>query len=294
MRPVRPVTNHRPPRSARRRQMNSQNLPRAPSCNDVRPRAAKCCWSRPTRCGALFSHAHLDRIEKVGCRIDELQRLLRLRESQRKARTPVRQLVQSLPFADKDRVRLLDCEFHDALHRAVVAKIGHLFFDRDQIFVARKLVGDLKKFADRRPDTIGVAAGNVRSFRRLNEIAHQALEQGLYFFNFLEVAVAKDATVGDSRRKHQNSEAEDERPYPSAWRADDGSSFPHDFASGGPLRTGRPGSQFPDGGYAHWTNLEIPDHHSLPLRMLLVPGITNLYCGPSFETATSRPPQDEV
>jgi hypothetical protein len=26
----------------------------------------------------------------------------------------------------------------------------------------------------------------------------------------------------------------------------------------------------------------------------LIPGITNLYCGPSFETATSRPPQDEV
>jgi hypothetical protein len=26
----------------------------------------------------------------------------------------------------------------------------------------------------------------------------------------------------------------------------------------------------------------------------LVSGITNLYCGPSFETATSRPPQDEV
>ena len=26
----------------------------------------------------------------------------------------------------------------------------------------------------------------------------------------------------------------------------------------------------------------------------LVPGITNRYCSPSFETATSRPPQDEV
>jgi len=25
-----------------------------------------------------------------------------------------------------------------------------------------------------------------------------------------------------------------------------------------------------------------------------VPGITNFYCGPSFETAASRPPQDEV
>src|SRR6267378_8625856 len=29
-------------------------------------------------------------------------------------------------------------------------------------------------------------------------------------------------------------------------------------------------------------------------RPSLVPGITNRYCYPSFETATSRPPQDEV
>jgi hypothetical protein len=28
--------------------------------------------------------------------------------------------------------------------------------------------------------------------------------------------------------------------------------------------------------------------------LLLVSGITNRYCGPSFETAASRPPQDEV
>src|SRR6266849_6586036 len=147
---------------------------------------------------------------------------------------------------------------------------ARIFFDRDQIFVARKLLGDLKKFADRRHDTIGVAAGNVRSFRRLSEITHQALEQRLYFFNLLEVAFAKDATVGDARRKHENSEAEDERPYPSALRADDGSSFPHEFASGGPLPTGRPESQFPDGGYAHWTNLEkYSTKHSSPFRTLL-------------------------
>src|SRR5450631_380894 len=33
---------------------------------------------------------------------------------------------------------------------------------------------------------------------------------------------------------------------------------------------------------------------SCALVSSLVPGITNLYCGPSFETATSRPPQDEA
>ena len=32
----------------------------------------------------------------------------------------------------------------------------------------------------------------------------------------------------------------------------------------------------------------------MPLCRALVPGITNRYCSPSFETATSWPPQDEV
>jgi len=31
-----------------------------------------------------------------------------------------------------------------------------------------------------------------------------------------------------------------------------------------------------------------------PTYAALVPGITNRYCSPSFETATSWPPQDEV
>src|SRR5258705_13293260 len=39
--------------------------------------------------------------------------------------------------------------------------------------------------------------------------------------------------------------------------------------------------------------LQRPLRHRLATPQLS-PGITNRYCSPSFETATSRPPQDEV
>src|SRR6478609_9794002 len=102
--------------------------------------------SRLSRGGFLFafcagaeSKAHLNGVEKPGGSVDELQRGLRLAESQREPRTPVRQLGQPLPLLGQDRARLFDREFDDALDGAVVAKIRDLLFDRDEIFVARKL-----------------------------------------------------------------------------------------------------------------------------------------------------------
>src|SRR5271169_6426196 len=143
----------------------------------------------------------LNRIQDIGSGIDEFQGLLRFTERQREARALVRQLGQSLSFAGQDRVRLVDRKSYDASYRVVFTKVSHLFFNRDQIFVARKLSGNLKEFLDGRLDTIGVAGGNVRSFGGLHEIPHQILKQRFYVLDFLEVTLGEDAAVGYIRRK---------------------------------------------------------------------------------------------
>src|SRR6478736_2535236 len=184
--------------------------------------------SRLSRGGFLFafcagaeSKAHLNGVEKPGGSVDELQRGLRLAESQREPRTPVRQLGQPLPLLGQDR---------------------DLLFDRDEIFVARKLLGDLKKFTDCRVDALGVGAGNVRSLQRLNQIAHQILEQRFYGFNFLEIAFAEDATAGYTRRQCENCNANRTRQHPSSPGAGGGPSFWNTSRRRYP--SGKPGYQF--------------------------------------------------
>jgi len=116
-----------------------------------------------------------------------------------------------------------------------------------------KLLGDLKKFTDCRIDALGVSAGNVRSLQRLNQIAHQILEQRFYGFNFLEIAFAEDATAGYTRRQCENCNANRTRQHPSSPGAGGGPSFWNTSRRRYP--SGKPGYQFPCGAGAHRIDL---------------------------------------
>lgn len=128
------------------------------------------------------------------CRVHDLQRLLGLVVSERVFRALIGELYQPLSFIGENHVALLDGEFDDVPHRAILPEIGHFFLHRDQVLIAGELVGNLEKFADGRIDAACVPSCNIWALCGRDEILHQIRKARLQALGLTEIAFGENTS----------------------------------------------------------------------------------------------------